>query len=89
MFRCEAAYASIPVIAFCDTDSPLENVDVVIPSNNKAWSRMAMPKVHSLTPVLKRNAIFFMQKWVVGMGFRALDAISVRGKSPSRCSTGS
>jgi len=62
----EAAYVNIPVIAFCDTDCPVANVDVAIPCNNKSPNSLALVYWLLAREVLRmRSAISRAEPWNV------------------------
>jgi small subunit ribosomal protein SAe len=78
----EASYVNIPTIALCNTDAPLEYVDVVIPCNNRVPNAIATVfwflarEVQILRGTLKAN-----QEWneLVDL-FIARDLETIRSK---------
>jgi len=62
----EASYVNIPVIAFCNTDSPLKYIDIAIPCNTKSTHSIGLMWWLLSREVLRlRNSISRKEDWMV------------------------
>jgi len=82
----EASYTNVPIVAFCDTDSPLESIDIAVPCNTKGKNSIALMYWMLAREIMYlRGKLSREKKWEIPMDLfihKTLEELVTKQKEP-------